>query len=92
MNLQSFRSLYQDSFRTLPWESRDKQPFECRCVEKRKKYYMGEGDGFPGVRAVVSFMSLVNLRSPVVCPNTKGVPENELIYLLVGLMQVQVSN
>jgi hypothetical protein len=46
---------------------------------------MGEGGGFLRVWAVVS---LVNLRSLVACPNTKGVPENELINLLVGLMQV----
>jgi hypothetical protein len=50
---------------------------------------MGEGDGFPRVRAVVS---LVNPGSPVVCPSTKGAPENELTNLLVGLMQVRVSN
>jgi hypothetical protein len=34
-------------------------------------YYMKEGDGFPWVRAVVSFVSL---RSLVACPNTKGAP------------------
>ncbi len=59
------------------------------AVEKCKEYYMGEGGGFLRVWAVVS---LVNLRSLVACPNTKGVPENELINLLVGLMQVWVNN
>jgi hypothetical protein len=43
------------------------------AVEQRKEYYMGEGGGFPRVRAVVSQMSL---RSPVACPNTKRV-QNE---------------
>jgi hypothetical protein len=38
------------------------------AVEQRKEYYMGEGGGFPGVRAMVS---QVNPRSPVTCPNTK---------------------
>ncbi len=38
-----------------------------RCIV----YYIGEGGGFPRVRAVVS---LVCLRSPVVCPSTKGAP------------------
>jgi len=38
-----------------------------------REYYMGEGDGFPRVRAVVS---QVSLRSPVACPNTKRV-QNE---------------
>jgi hypothetical protein len=50
---------------------------------------MGEGDGFPRVRAVVSLMSL---EFPVACLNTKGAPECELINLLVGLMQVRVNN
>ncbi len=50
---------------------------------------MGEGGGFPQVRAVVS---LVNPGLPGACPSTKGVPECELTNLLVGLMQVRVSN
>jgi hypothetical protein len=48
---------------------------------------MGEGGGFPQVRAVMSF---VNLELLVACPSTKGVPECELTNLLVGLMQVRV--
>ncbi len=47
---------------------------------------MGEGGGFPRVQAVVS------LELPVACPNTKGALENELTNLLVGLMQVRISN
>jgi hypothetical protein len=50
---------------------------------------MGEGDGFPRVRAMVSLMSP---KLPVACPNTKGAPECELTNLLVSLMQVRVSN
>jgi hypothetical protein len=50
---------------------------------------MGEGGGFPRVGAVVSLMSL---ELPVACRNTKGAPEIVLTNLLVGLMQVQVSN
>jgi len=42
---------------------------------------MGEGDGFPQVRAVVS---LLNPELPVACPSTKSAPGNELINLLVG--------
>jgi hypothetical protein len=52
-------------------------------------YNMGEGSGFPQIWAMVS---LVNPGLPVVCPNTKGAPECELTNLLVGLMQVRVSN
>jgi hypothetical protein len=50
---------------------------------------MGEGGGFPQVQAVVSFVS-PKLHVP--SPSTKGVPESELTNLLVGLMQVQISN
>jgi hypothetical protein len=53
-----------------------------------REYYMGEGGGFPRIWAMVSQVSLV---FPVVCPSTKGVPECELTNLLVGLMQVRVS-
>jgi hypothetical protein len=38
------------------------------AAEKRREYYMGEGGGFPRVRAVVS---LVSPESPVACFNTK---------------------
>jgi hypothetical protein len=58
-------------------------------AERRRKYYMGKGGGFPQVRAVVSLVSL-GLR--LACPSTKGAPKCELTNLLVGLMQVRVSN
>jgi len=51
-------------------------------------YYMGEGGGFPRVRAVVS---QVSPKLPMACPSTKGVPKSELTNLLVSLMQVRVS-
>jgi hypothetical protein len=57
-------------------------------VEWHRIYYMGEGGGFPRVRAVVS---QVSRELPVACPSTKGAPECELTNLLVGLMQVRVS-
>jgi len=59
------------------------------AAEQCRKYYMGEGGGFPRVWAVVS---LVNPKLPVACPSTKGVLKCELTNLLVGLMQVRVSN
>jgi len=58
------------------------------AAERHIVYYMGEGGGFPQVRAVVSHVSL---ELPVACPSTKGVPKGELTNLLVGLMQVWVS-
>ncbi len=36
-------------------------------------------------------VSKVSLELPVACPSTKGAPECELTNLLVGLMQVRVS-
>jgi len=51
------------------------------AAERHKVYYMGEGGGFPGVRAVVSHVSP---ELPVACPSTKGVPESELTNLLVS--------
>jgi hypothetical protein len=56
---------------------------------RHKEYYMGEGGGFPRVRAMVSLVSLELL---VVCPSTKDALEIVLTNLLVGLMQVRASN
>jgi len=62
-----------------------KNHLDVGATERHKVYYMGEGGGFPRVRAVVSHVSL---KSPAACPSTKGVSESELTNLLVGLMQV----
>jgi hypothetical protein len=43
---------------------------DAGAAERRREYYMGEGGGFPQVRAVVSQM---NAGLPVACPNTKSV-------------------
>jgi hypothetical protein len=58
------------------------------AVERHIVYYMGEGDGFPWVWAM---MSQVSPELPMACPSTKGAPESELTNLLVGLMQVRIS-
>ncbi len=58
------------------------------AAERHIVYYMGEGGGFLRVQAVVSQMSL---ELPVACPNIKGAPEGEPTNLLVGLLQVRVS-
>jgi len=58
MNAQSPRSLNRDSFGTPLWESQEKCHLDASVAEKRRKYYMGEGGGFPRVRAVVSQVSL----------------------------------
>jgi hypothetical protein len=49
---------------------------------------MGEGGGFPRIQAVVNLM---NPELLLTCLSTKGAPENELTNLLVGLMQVRLS-
>jgi hypothetical protein len=49
---------------------------------------MREGGGFPRVQAVVN---QVSPELPMACPSTKGALKCELTNLLVGLMQVLVS-
>jgi len=58
-------------------------------VGRHIEYYTGEGGGFPRIRAVVSLMSL---KLPMACPSTKDAPKRVLTNLLIGLMQVRVSN
>ncbi len=53
------------------------------AMKRHREYYMGEGDGFPRVQAVVSLVSPGLL---VACLSTKGAPKSELTNLLVGLM------
>jgi hypothetical protein len=74
MRLQSCGSPSCWNFETPTWEYQDKKPFGCAPMESYKVYYMGEGGGFPRIRAMVS---LVNLESLVVCPSTKGAPESD---------------
>jgi hypothetical protein len=66
-----------------------KSHLDVGAAERRREYYMGEGGGFPRVRVV---MSLMSPKSPVTCLNTKGVPESDLTNLLVGWMQIWMSN
>jgi len=66
-----------------------KSHLDVGAAERHREYYMGEGGGFPRIRAVVSLM---NLGLPMACSSTKGAAECELINLLVGLMQVWISN
>jgi hypothetical protein len=73
MNAQSLESPNRDNFRTPLWESREKEPFGCKCGGELQIILYGEGGGFPRVRAVVNQMSS---RLPVACPNTKKV-QNE---------------
>jgi len=50
-----------------------KSHLDATAAESCREYCIGEGGGFPRVRAVVS---QVSTRLPVVCPNTQSV-QNE---------------
>jgi hypothetical protein len=75
--------------RLLLGNPRTKSDSNVGVVERCRKYYMGEGGGFPRVRVVVNFVSS---RLPTTCLGIKSAPKSELANLLVGLMQVRVSN
>ncbi len=83
---------FRDSFGTVsgrPLGSPGTKSYlDVTLVEWHRVYYMGEGGGFPQVRVVVN---QVSPKLFVACPSTKGVPEGELTNLLIGLMQVRVS-
>jgi len=68
---------------------RTKSHSDVGAVKRPREYYIGEGGGFPQVRAVVSLVSPELL---VACLSIKGVSKCDLTNLLVGLMQVRVSN
>ncbi len=87
--LQSCGNPKRGNFGLLFGSLRTKSHSDVGAAERHREYYMGEGGGFPRARAMVS---LVSLESPVACPSTKGAPESGLTNLLVGLMQIQVSN
>jgi hypothetical protein len=66
---QSCGSFNPGSFETPLWES--KKPFGCGPHGEVQSILYGGRWWLPQVRAMVS---LVSLRLPVACPNTKGVP------------------
>jgi hypothetical protein len=50
-----------------------KSHLDASAAESYKEYYMGEGGGFPRIRAMVN---QVSPRLPVACPNAESV-QNE---------------
>ncbi len=65
-----------------------KSHLDVAPMESCRVYYMGEGGGFPRVRAVVN---LVSPESPVARPSTKVVPKSELtIHKMVGCRFEQI--
>jgi hypothetical protein len=53
---------------SLLWSPGTQSHSDVGAAERHREYYMGEGGGFPRVRAMVS---LVSLELPVICPSTK---------------------
>jgi hypothetical protein len=89
MNSQSPRNPNRNNFRILLESPETKSHSDVGVTQRHRKYYMGEGGGFPRVQAVVS---LVSPGLPTTCPSTKGAPKCELTNLLVSLIHVRVSN
>jgi hypothetical protein len=82
MSSQSSRTPTQDSFRTPPWESREKEPFGCILREKLQNILYGGRWWLPpnlarGESSVSKCMWLV--------PTLKGVLECELTLLWLVL-------
>jgi hypothetical protein len=81
MSSQSPKSPNRDSFKTPPWESRDKKPFGCRCRGQTQRIlYGGRWLLPPSSGRGESNESVLT----VACPNTKSDSECELTNLLVG--------
>jgi hypothetical protein len=88
MNAQSPGSPNRDNFETPTWESRDKRPFGCGpCGRAQSILYGGRWWLPPSPGRGESSESRVARG----CPSTKGALECELTNLLVGWMQVRVS-
>jgi len=56
MASQSCKSPNLGDFGTPTWESRTKNHLDVGPMERCRVYYMGEGGGFPQIRAVVSLV------------------------------------
>jgi hypothetical protein len=80
-NAQSPRNPNRDSFGTPLWESREKEPFGCRCDGVTQRILYGGRWWLPlSPSRGESSKSVL----PVACPNTKSDHECELTNLLVG--------
>ncbi len=72
MSAQSPESPNWDIFGTPPWESREKEPFRCRCGGVMQRIlYGGRWWLPPSLGRDESSESVL----PVACPNTKSVPD-----------------
>jgi hypothetical protein len=86
MGPQSCGSPSCGNFEIPIWDSRDKKPFGCGPVERRKEYYKGEGGGFLRVGAVVSLMS-PSCPWPILTPKVLQLCTNHLMLVCAGLCE-----
>jgi hypothetical protein len=83
---QRFGSPNRDSFRTLPWESREEKPFGCGCGEATHKILYGGRWWLPPNPGYGESSEFV---LPVACPNTKSVSEGELTNLWLVCCKIE---
>jgi hypothetical protein len=83
MNAQSPRSPNRDSFETPFWESREKEPFGCRCGGVMQRILYGGRWWLPPSPGCGESNESV---LPMACPNTKSDPECGLTTLWLVLM------
>jgi hypothetical protein len=88
LSFQSPGNPNQDSFRTPPWESRDKKPFGCRSRWRTHRLLYGGRWWLPPSPGHGESSESV---LPMACPNTKGDPECGLTNLWLVLMQDRVA-
>jgi hypothetical protein len=82
MSPQSLKTPTRDSFGTLPWESREKEPFGCSLRWKLHRIlYGGRWWLPPSLGRGESSVS----KCPWLVPTPKGVPECELTFLWLVL-------
>jgi hypothetical protein len=70
VGVQKGRSFNFENCGTLDSEFQEKCHLGCSLVANHREYYNGEGDGFPQVRAAMSF---VNPHMSMIHPCTKSV-------------------
>jgi len=82
MSIQSPESLNRDSFGTPLWESREKEPFGCRCDGKLQRILYGGRWWLP---PSLGRGESNEFKCPWLVSTPKGVPECELTLLWLVL-------
>jgi hypothetical protein len=82
MNVQNPESPNRNNFGTPLWESREKEPFGCRCDRELQRILYG---GRWWIPSSLGRGELSESKSPWLVPTPKGVPECELTFLWLVL-------